>query len=173
MRVSLAIACGAQLLSACWSAPEPGRPRTPVQVLLRPLEPDFTTAAFAARGRHLGWAWRQLTQEPGRAADAAPVPARALGSELRRASALPAAAAGLLHRETNRAGQLHHDARMMLWQVAAPASDHDHHVAAAAQLLGIDEAPLGEIDDRRHRTDPDDDHPEASLWQRIARRLRL
>jgi hypothetical protein len=31
--------------------------------------------------------------------------------------------------------------------------------------------PMGEIDDRRHRTDPADDRPEASLWQRLRRRL--
>ena len=33
--------------------------------------------------------------------------------------------------------------------------------------------PLGELDDRRHRTRYDDDHPEATILQRLQRRLRL
>ena len=40
-------------------------------------------------------------------------------------------------------------------------------------MFGAGKRPLGEYDDREHRTDFRDDRPEATLWQRIARRLRL
>jgi hypothetical protein len=33
--------------------------------------------------------------------------------------------------------------------------------------------PLGEPDDREHRTDPTDERPEATWWQRVRRRLWL
>ncbi len=46
-------------------------------------------------------------------------------------------------------------------------------LANAPYVLGLHRRPLGERDDRQHRTDPDDQRPEATLWQRIARRLRL
>lgn len=42
-----------------------------------------------------------------------------------------------------------------------------------AGALVVPSWPLPEIDDRRHRTDPQDDRPEASWWQRLRRRLRL
>ncbi len=45
--------------------------------------------------------------------------------------------------------------------------------AFTAGTLVIPTRPLPEIDDRRHRTDPNDDRPEASWWQRLRRRLRL
>lgn len=40
-----------------------------------------------------------------------------------------------------------------------------------AFLLGLERRPMGEPDDRRHRTSPYDDRPERSLWYRLARRL--
>jgi len=51
----------------------------------------------------------------------------------------------------------------------AIADDLDH----AIRLLGPPERALNEIDDRRHRTDPDDDRPERSLLDRLLRRLGL
>ncbi|MBL8730703.1 MAG: hypothetical protein JNM25_19955 [Planctomycetes bacterium] len=173
MRASAPIACTVLLLSACWSPPELGRPRTPLQTLQRPLAPDLTTAAFAARTRGLAAALAGLLAEPARVRNAAPVGERLIGGELRRAGELPARAAGLLHGEADRAAVLPHDAGGLLRQVAEPAGDRDHHLAATARLLGVDRRPLGEIDDQRHRTDPDDDRPEAGLWRRLVRRLRL
>ena len=38
-------------------------------------------------------------------------------------------------------------------------------------VLGLDRQPLAEPDDLRHRTDPDDDHPQASFIARIWRRV--
>jgi len=53
------------------------------------------------------------------------------------------------------------------------ARDVADDTAKLPAVFGLDRRPLGEIDDREHRTDPHDDRPEATLWQRIARRLRL
>jgi len=39
------------------------------------------------------------------------------------------------------------------------------------RLLWLDRRPMEEHDDDRHRTDPDDLHPETSLWRRVLRRL--
>ena len=47
------------------------------------------------------------------------------------------------------------------------ADDLDH----ALHLLGTGPRPLGEIDDRTHRTDHRDQSPERSLWYRLKRRL--
>lgn len=173
MRASAPIACTALLLSACWSTPEVGRPRTAAQSLQRPLDPDFTTASFAARTRRLGSVFHRLIQEPGRAARAATAPGRALRSELARAEDLPATATGFVHREAYRTGSLHDDVGEVVHEVAAVEGDFDGHRTALARLLNVDDAPLGEISDRRHRTDPADERPEATLWQRILRRLRL
>lgn len=43
----------------------------------------------------------------------------------------------------------------------------------AAELVFGNHRALGELDDRRHRTDPDDARPEATWWQRLRRRLWL
>lgn len=174
MRVRAAIACAALLpFGGCWSAPELGAVRTPVQSLRRPLEPDLTTAAFAARGRRLSHVLDELTGEPGRAADLTAVPGRLLHTELTRSRELPGTATKLLGGEARRAARLA-DGTGMLWdRLLEPEGDDTHHVTATARLLGIDRAPMGEISDRRHRTDPADDRPELSLWQRLVRRLRL
>lgn len=107
-----------------------------------------------------------LAAEPGRAARvpagvlrAVDMPAAAnapatLGSiaraELRRAPTIPA-----LVRRTPDAATIRRDAATI-----------------AREVFG-DGTPLDEIDDARHRTDPLDDRPEATLWQRIRRRLHL
>ena len=39
------------------------------------------------------------------------------------------------------------------------------------RTLSLDRRPLGEPDDRQHRTDPWDNHPEAGWSSRILRRV--
>jgi len=46
-------------------------------------------------------------------------------------------------------------------------------LALLPTLFGFDHRMLGEPSDREHRTDPHDDRPEATLWQRLSRRLGL
>ncbi len=173
MRTSAPIACAGLLLGACWSPPEPGRPRTPLQSLQRPLAPDLTTAAFAARTHGLAAALARLAAEPARIGTAVPVAGRLVAGEYTRAVDLPAATAGLVHAAADRAAALPGSAGGVLRHVAAADGDREHHVAATVRLLGVDRQPLGEIGDRQHRTDPDDDRAEAGLWQRLVRRLRL
>ncbi len=60
-------------------------------------------------------------------------------------------------------------------ELSLPRAAHDvsETLASMPILLATDRQPLGEIDDKRHRTDPFDDSPEASLIDRLRRRLRL
>lgn len=57
--------------------------------------------------------------------------------------------------------------------VSHAAHDLGETMASLPIFLGTDRRPMGEIDDKRHRTDPFDDSPEASLVDRLRRRLRL
>jgi hypothetical protein len=161
------------LCAACWSPPEPGRPRTPLQSLQRPLQPDLSTASFAARTRRLAAMFVQMTGEPGRIQKTVPVAERLFAGEVARTGRLPATATWIVHDEADRTAALQGDAGDLLHEVVTPEGDGDRHAAIGARLLGIDRRPLGEIDDRQHRTDPDDNRAEATLWQRLVRRLRL
>jgi hypothetical protein len=40
-------------------------------------------------------------------------------------------------------------------------------------MLGLERRAMGEHDDREHRTDPNDNRPEKSFGERLARRLGL
>lgn len=53
------------------------------------------------------------------------------------------------------------------------AHDLAENMAGTPMVLGLDRPMLPEIDDKRHRTDPFDDSPEASWIDRLRRRLRL
>jgi hypothetical protein len=171
VRASAPTAC-LLLLCGCWSSPPVGGQHTALQSLQRPLTPDLTTATFAARTGRLAATLEHLASEPGRATRAAAMPGRLLGDELARGDDLVDAAT-TIGGELGRGRDLGASAASVLDHLAGPAGDRGHHTTAAARLLGLDRPPLGEIDDRRHRTDPDDDGPEAGFWQRILRRLRL
>jgi hypothetical protein len=47
------------------------------------------------------------------------------------------------------------------------------NLANLPAMLGLERRPIGEIDDREHRTDPHDDRPEMSFGERLLRRLGL
>lgn len=173
MRTRVPFACTALLLGACWSPSEPGRPRTPLQVLQRPLEPDLTTASFAARVRRLSATTAWLTTSPARLARSHATATHLVGNELARSADLLPATGALLHDETQRVTAGTATATRWLHGVVEPGGDRTHHGAVTARLLQLDRPPLGEIGDRRHRTDPDDDRPEPSLLERLRRRLRL
>ncbi|MFY9343753.1 MAG: hypothetical protein WAT39_14790, partial [Planctomycetota bacterium] len=94
----------------------------------------------------------------------------AVAKEGDRIDALASRATGLATTESERRP------RLPFPPLATPRSFGRDLIAGLGTLpaLGRLERPvLGEIDDRMHRTDPHDDHPEASLWQRFRRRLWL
>lgn len=101
--------------------------------------------------------------------------------------AAPAQAAHLLDREAARASRpLDHGEQLFARELArTPAlppawlptrSSVGQDLADGLHRVGELLLPaqlLPERDDRRHRTDPADDRPEASWWQRLRRRLRF
>jgi hypothetical protein len=156
------------VLAACSAPPVPMRaPHSPLTALERVLAIDFraqsrarwaslpelaaSAAAELARTRDFATGLGKLPDELQRLPAARTDAARLAAAELRRRPDLAPVVP-----EPRRLGQDLADAL-----VEAPAH------------LGLTKPPLGEPDDRRHRTDPDDDRPERSLWQRLSRRLWL
>jgi hypothetical protein len=161
------------LLAACVAPPTLGTQATALQSLQRPLQPDFTPAALTAHAQHAGEVVERLLAEPARLAHATDTPKQLLDQEAQRTSALPRRAATLWDAGLGRAGDLPASAGRVLTPLVEPGGSAARRQDAALLALGLRQRPLGEIDDRRHRTDPQDDRPEADLLQRLVRRLRL
>ncbi len=158
-------------LAACGAAPELGAPKTATSGLRSVLGTDFATDRFARRseavGEHVRAVGSSELRRPAHARwrEIEPRPADQLldmGTSMRRIAAAevapPAPQAGWLADEV------------------APdsiARDLAENLASVPVYLRTDRQPLGEIDDLRHRTDPFDAKPEATLLERIVRRLRL
>lgn len=154
-------------LSACSTPPVPMRaPASPLAAFERVLAIDFRPASRlpaalkrVASGAHheLGRIDRATERGTGLAGELQRLPraeasaAQLAGDELRRRPDFAALAP-----EPHRLGQ----------DLADALVDVPVH-------LGFAGAPLDEIDDRRHRTDPHDDRPQRSFWQRLSRRLWL
>ncbi|MGE3173585.1 MAG: hypothetical protein AB7O97_13255 [Planctomycetota bacterium] len=165
------------LLSCCWSCAN-----TPTMQPHRPLG-----AAPKSAARLLGQ-WfgpSTLARDTGRAAARA---RQMLGSEMNlgtmgaRARQLVAAVPGRLvtaRRDLGTLAGAEHRRLMTLrhspaWAALDPVADVPDLRQAGERLpalLQLDRRALGESDDIRHRTDPDDDHPEAGWLDRILRRV--
>lgn len=162
LRFALLCAC----LTAC--AAPPGRPHSPVTSAQRVLAIDFAPAVVARRSQALQRLPAHVAGEAGRAGQLAHVPAAA-ASEMTRVAKAPPRAAALAGDELARRPDL---------TTVVPSPDKlgqrlSDDLGAMPAYLGIRHRPLREIDDREHRTDPDDDRPEKSMWERISRRLVL
>ena len=68
-----------------------------------------------------------------------------------------------------------HPTELDRWLLDVKAFERDaaEDLALSMRLLGTSLHPLSETSDREHRTDPTDDRPELTFWQRLRRRLRL
>ena len=160
------------LPTGCYTAPElKAHPSWPERIQ-RVFASDFSTTGWARRSEALR---RPFTAVPGellRVERFKTVPAAAAESVARAGERIPQTVATLAANELERPL----NARTSVFARLAPdriAHDVGEAAASVPHVLGLDRRPLGEIDDREHRTDPHDDRPEATLWQRIARRLRL
>ncbi|MBK8100764.1 MAG: hypothetical protein IPK26_27065 [Planctomycetes bacterium] len=91
------------------------------------------------------------------------------GRELARGGQLPAATSWVSG-ETERLGDATASARRLVDDLAG---NPIQALATAPTVIDLDRPLLPESDDRRHRTDPRDDRPEATFWERLRRRLRL
>lgn len=170
MRVSPAIAfacCVALCLGSCTSVADDER--GPMATAQRMLALDF--GQRAAERQSL--AWRRLRGAVGAEAQRAgdlPSPGSALAAELQRSGEARAAAAatGAVVARTPRPLP-----KSLRTDPAQWAADLVDAFAALPAVLRLEDRAMGEPSDRRHRTDPADDRPEATLAQRLARRLRL
>jgi len=94
--------------------------------------------------------------------------ARAAGNELQRTRHLSSQATGVFASEWKRRPK---------WPtgVVPTAFEFSRNTAnnldGAIMFLGFDKRPMGELSDKRHRTDHRDVQPEATLWERLRRRL--
>ena len=165
-RAALAVAL--LLLAGCVSEPQPGATAALVSAQ-RLLASEFGQRAANERTRRLS----ALPQ--------------ALGTELERPSRWLRSSAGI-EREARRASHAatsiragvtaaatRHPTELDRWLLDVKAFERDaaEDLALSMRLLGTSLHPLSETSDREHRTDPTDDRPELTFWQRLRRRLRL
>ena len=166
-RLSPAAALLSLAAAGCIHAPDPAA-SGPLSSARRLLAREFSPAAAEASIQTLGKLPGALTRELTRPAKWRLQRATA-SDALRRAGGVAQRLAG---------GVAHELARRPALDQAIPdlhafEQDMADDLDLSMKLLGTSLHPLAEPDDRRHRTDPSDDRPEATFWQRLRRRLRL
>lgn len=169
---TVAAAVFACALAGCYAPPTAADRRTPLGKVQRVFASDLSTTGFAQRSKGLS-----------QAVDAAPAEVARIGKIPDRTSALADRAGPRIEALTLEVadGARSEIARVDDLAVPGPvwsgadraAADFAAALADVPTMLGLDRRPLGEPSDREHRTDPNDDRPEATLWQRLARRLGL
>ena len=167
LRLLLAAALLSFTAAGCIHAPDPAA-RGPLSSARRLLAREFSPTVTAARVETLGEVPGALSRELTRPAKWRLESASA-SETLRRAGGVAKQLAG---------GAAHELARRPTLDQAIPdlrafEQDMADDLALSMKLLGTSLHPLAETSDRRHRTDPSDDRPEATFWQRLRRRLRL
>lgn len=147
----------------------PAEERGPLATAQRMLAIDFGPQAAAKQSR----AWQRVRGIVGAEAPRAgalPTPTTELQAELQRATkartTAAATAAGIARKPRPVPMALRIDP-------AAWAAGIVDVLAALPAVLRLEQRAPSEPTDRRHRTDPSDDRPEATWLQRLARRLRL
>ena len=168
LRRNLAFAAATALATACVSEPTPDE-QGPMVSARRILALDFSAPKTAARVD-------RLTELPAAMQDELLRPEawrseeRVLRDEVQRATAVPgqlrAGATAELGRRPTAFGRMLPD--LHKWE-----QDLADDLDLSMRLLGTSRHPMGEISDREHRTDPNDDRPELTFWQRLRRRLRF
>ncbi len=156
------------LAAAACSAPDDHRRRTPLQSVARVLDLDFSARAQSRTAASLARLPGGVRHETQRLATL-PDPASAAGREFGRLGALTDQATRQLGDELSRRPAL--PDRVLPSPIAFGQALADGLVDVGGLVVG--QHPLPERDDRRHRTDPHDDRPEATFWQRLRPRLWL
>lgn len=158
------------LLAGCYAAPAPDAQRTPATLLQRVFAHDLSTSGFQARTGHAGEVLQTLAREPARAGRLPAASKQLAKDTAARGGQVPADTAQLVRTEMARRPD---PKRIPALFAVADFAKVPRDIARVSTRVANSNAPLGEIDDVRHRTDPDDDRPEADLWTRLCRRLRL
>jgi hypothetical protein len=165
--VGMALALAA---TACVGPPEVARSGDPIRGAQRVLAIDGSGSGLTDRGHNLAatserllafgtttrvTAWDRLIESPDR---------RLAGAE---------ASAERILEFASRQRLTHGEDLAVHVSPTAIANRTTESLAGLPFVLGADRRPLPEITDQRHRTDPEDVAPEATLVERIRRRLRL
>jgi hypothetical protein len=158
--------------AACTSPPPDHHHRgTPWEGMKRVLAIDFSAKAAGTRANAFTRLPRAAAHELQRSADVAPS-AKALADELTRPVAAADRAEDLVSREVRRRP---HVPKGLVPTPVEFARDLGNALTVVPVLLVFENQPLGEPTDRRHATSPaewEGGH-EATLWQRLRRRLWL
>jgi hypothetical protein len=93
------------------------------------------------------------------------------GLELQRLGVAKDATTDLLSRELDRAGKMPEAKGLSVLDPSQDLAELRGAMLLLPRTLSLDRRPLGEPDDRQHRTDPWDNHPEAGWSSRILRRV--
>ena len=152
--------------TAC-AAPGTERRRTALQSAEAVLAIDFSPKAASQRANCWSRLPRAFAGELARAGEIAPHPM--LVPKPARISNLHSRVGAMAGGEMARRPHL----QFLLPTAAEFGQDLADGLVDVGTAVGGSGRMMPEIDDRRHRTDPHDDHPEATFGQRLARRLWL
>jgi len=161
---------GCLLLAGCYAAPEFGVHDTWLTRAGHVFASDFSVAGWKHRSDGFARAVAAVPGEVDRVQRLEPLATAIAHSTVQRAVLVPQHAMTLVTTEAARPAHLRSPDFTRLGPDRI-AHDVAEALAGVPMLLGFDRRPLGEWDDREHRTDPHDDRPEATLWRRVARRL--
>ncbi|MEO6598117.1 MAG: hypothetical protein ABIP94_25515 [Planctomycetota bacterium] len=159
-------------LGGCATGYEPGTAKGPLGSAQRVLGIDFSTAAIARRSAGASRTLAHIGNDTQRIAHITAVPTTLVREAFTDLAAAPRRGAALLRAEVSRVPTVPKGAAAH-FSLRHAAQRLAENLANLPLLLGVDKRPMGELDDRRHRTDPHDDHPEAGFLARLRRRLLL
>lgn len=164
------LATGTVLGAAACVTPNLDDHRSPVASASRVLAIDFSPRAATRHTARVHQLPSAARTELARAGDVAPLVAHTATREAARPAAIGTRAKDLAGDEITR----HPKAPTWLLPTSTKLADGiANGIVHAAEFVFGRHRPMGELDDRRHRVDPHDDHPEAGWWHRLRRRLRL
>ena len=157
-------------LTACAAPPEGAH--NPVAGAQRVLAVDFSPSVIARREQSIQRLPGHVAHEAQRASRFGEIPTDAT-RELSRTARVPRTTSTIASSEVDRAGDIPDAVAEIVPSPEELGQRISDDIGNTPAYLGMTHRPLREIDDREHRTDPDDDRPEKTLWQRLARRLGL
>ena len=163
--------CLVLLAALCGCITTSGPARGPLHGVESWLTPDFSVESSARRAERLSQLGPRLRAEAARAGRLTSVPAQVVEHDAKAFAGMPERMSGIAGSELERRPHLRSVAPMgSPDEVASRLADD---LANLPAILGLERRPLGEHDDREHRTDPHDDRPEKSFGERLLRRLGL
>lgn len=167
--IAAALCC---LLTGCYTAPRLEDDLSPVSRAKNVFARDLSTSGWIAHYENVARLLSGIGPEVSRLARIEPRATGLASASQSRVAALPAQAGSLAISELGR------------WQRAElptalePNLDQWSHTLAdrlanVPRFLRLDRRAMSEPGDMENRTDPHDERPEATLWERVRRRLQL